>query len=120
MTPSEFDAVTAIELAIVASEGDTTVDGVDYHNLQDATTARHKLAVRAVTEASLLCRLIAIRPPCAWCGCEIGPDDDTVLFRGRRLHNTPSRPCAREHDTGVVDPYEPDRRTPMLWLVRGR
>ena len=118
MSPSEFDAITAVELAIVASEGETTVDGVDYPTPSAAATARRTLAFLAVAQSSLLRRYIAIRPPCPWCGCEIGPDDASVLLRGRRLHNTESRPCMREYDC-TDDPYAPGLLTPTLWLERG-
>jgi hypothetical protein len=116
MTTSQFEAVSAVEQAIIAREGRATVDGVFYPYLPDADAARHALAVRAVSEAPLLCRLIPIHPPCSWCHAPIGPDDDTAIVGGRRVHNSPTRPCAWEYETGDVDPYDPRIHIPRIRL----
>ena len=119
MSPSEERAVRAVELGIIACEGLLVVDGIPRASYIDAELARRSLAERAVTEAAILRRYIRLDPPCAWCGAEIKPIQESREIDGRLLHDTPELECAREFE-GSLDAYEADYAVAHPDVVRGR
>jgi hypothetical protein len=103
VSPSEERAVRAVEVGIIATEGLWSVDGTPFTSYIEAELARHALAERAVAEASLLRRYIRVEPPCAWCGCEIKPNQESRQIGGRLLHDTDELRCAQEFDNDLDD-----------------
>jgi hypothetical protein len=85
----------AVELAMIASEGVTVVNGVRYDSWIDAELARRSLAEQAIAEASILLRYVRLEPPCAYCGFSIRPTQLSREIDGRLFHDTDADQCAQ-------------------------
>jgi len=110
MTSSTARAIRLVELAIIATEGTRVVDGVSFTSAIDAELARHVLAERAVTEASLLCRYVELCPTCSWCGYAIVPAQHEREINGRLYHDEEDLSCAQAFDD-ECDSYAAERAT---------